>query len=102
MPALCPYPFPSSPSPPPVSQPAPMLVRAPHGVQLLHVLPVRAGVALAVPQRAEHGDEARGEQRAQRRADPVDPVLGREVARHGSRAEAAGRVEGGAGEVDAW
>lgn len=66
-------------------------------MQLLHILPVRTGVTLAVPQPPKHDEEPRSQQSAQHGADPVDPVVGRELASHYGRPEAARRVQGGAG-----
>lgn len=64
-------------------------MRALLGMQLLHIFPVRTGVALAVLQNPQNHEEPRGKQGSEHGTDPVDPMISREVAADHGWAEAA-------------
>jgi len=63
-------------------------------------LPVLARVALLPAKELEQGVEAASEERAEDRADPVDPEVLREAGVDNSRTEGASRIERAASEVD--
>lgn len=71
-------------------------VRACLGLPLVIVL---AGVDVLPAEEAQQVVEARSQQRSEQRADPVDPVVPRELAVDHVRAQGAGGVEGAAGVV---
>jgi len=58
---------------------------------------VLAGVRLLVVEEFDKVEVTRGDESAEEGADPVDPVVGVEVAADDGGAEGAGGVEGGAG-----
>ncbi len=54
-----------------------------------------------VVQALEQAEERAGDDGAEKRAQPVDPVVAREVEAGDARPETAGGVDGGAGEEEA-
>lgn len=61
---------------------------------------ILAGIGLLVEQELDEAIEARRDASAESRSKPVDPMVTGKRAHDDLRAEGAGRVDAGAGEVD--
>ena len=68
----------------------------------LEIVVVLAWIGRLPVQDLEKVEEPRGEEGAERGTEPVDPVVAGEGVVDDVRAEGAGRVDAGAGVVDAW